>query len=102
MPAPCPQELREDVVRVARSREDGVTLAQIAKDFGIHEMTLHKWIRQVDLDDGNRSGCTREEATELREARRRIRLLERENEVLRCAAVYLSRANLPGKGSTRS
>lgn len=69
MPAPCPQGFREDVVRVACSREDGVTLAQIAKDFGIHEMTLHKWIRQVDLDDGNRSGCTREEATELREAR---------------------------------
>ena len=41
MPAPYPQEFREDVgVRVARSREDGVTLAQIAKDFGVHEMTL--------------------------------------------------------------
>lgn len=59
MPAPYPQELREDVVRVARSREDGVTLAQIAKDFGIHEMTLHKWIRQADIDDGNRPGRTR-------------------------------------------
>ena len=32
MPAPYPQEFREDVVRVARSREDGVTIAQIAKD----------------------------------------------------------------------
>ena len=102
MPAPYPQELREDVVRVARSREDGVTLAQIAKDFGIHEMTLHKWIRQADIDDGNRLGCTREEATELREARRRIRLLEQENEVLRRAAAYLPQANLPGKDSTRS
>ena len=102
MPAPYPQELREDVVRVARSREDGVTLAQIAKDFGIHEMTLHKWIRQADIDDGNRPGRTREEATELREARRRIRLLEQENEVLRRAAVYLFQANLPGKDSTRS
>jgi len=45
MPAPYPQEFREDVVRVARSREAGITLAQIAKDFGVHEMTLHKWIR---------------------------------------------------------
>lgn len=102
MPAPYPQGFREDVVRVACSREDGVTLAQIAKDFGIHEMTLHKWIRQADIDDGNRPGRTREEATELREAGRRIRLLERENEVLRCAAAYLSQANLPGKGSTCS
>ena len=31
IPAPYPQEFREDVVRVARSREDAVTLAQIAK-----------------------------------------------------------------------
>ena len=36
MPAPYTQEFREDVVRVARSREDDVTLAQIAKDFGVH------------------------------------------------------------------
>ncbi len=36
MPAPYPQEFRDDVVRVARSREDGVTIAQIAKDFGVH------------------------------------------------------------------
>ncbi len=85
-----------------RSREDGVTLAQIAKDFGVHEMTLHKWIRQADIDDGNRPGKSREDSTELRDARKRIRLLEQENEVLRRAAAYLSQANLPGKGSTRS
>ena len=102
MPAPYPQEFREDVVRVSRSREDGITIAQIAKDFGVHEMTLHKWIRQADIDDGNRPGKSREESTELREARKQIRLLQQENEVLRRAAAYLSQANLPGKGSTRS
>ncbi|GAB4096536.1 transposase [Brachybacterium horti] len=102
MPAPYPREFREDVVRVARSREDGVTLARIAKDFGVHEMTLHKWIRQADIDDGNRSGRSREDAAETRELKRRVRLLEQENEVLRRAAAYLSQANLPGKGSTRS
>ena len=87
---------------MARSREDGVTLAQIAKDFGVHEMTLHKWIRQAAIDDGNRPGKSREDSVELRDARKRIRLLEQENEVLRRAAAYLSQANLPGKGSTRS
>jgi len=56
MSAPCPQGFREDVVRVACSREDRVALTQIANDFGIHEMTLHKWIRQADIDEGNRSG----------------------------------------------
>jgi transposase len=37
------------------------------------------------------------EQPELREAKKRIRLLEQENEVLRRAAAYLSQANLPGK-----
>lgn len=47
MPRPYPQEFRNDVVRVARNREDGVTIEQIATDFGIHPMTLHKWMRQA-------------------------------------------------------
>ena len=102
MPAPYLREFREDVVRVARSRESGVTLAQIAKKFSVHEMTLHKWIRQADINDGNRPDKTWKESTELRNARKKIRLLEQENEVLRRAAAYLSQANLPGKGSTRS
>ena len=100
MPKPYPAEFRDDVVAVARKRE--APLKQIAKDFGVHEMTLHKWIRQADIDDGNHPGKSREESTELRDARKKIRLLEQENEVLRRAAAYLSQANLPGKGSTRS
>lgn len=37
MPGPYPREFREDVVAVARSRESGVTIKQIAVDFGISE-----------------------------------------------------------------
>jgi len=102
VPRPYPREFRDDVVRVARNREDGVTLEQIAADFGIHPMTLSKWMRQADIDDGAKPGASRTESAELRELRRRTRLLEQENEVLRRAAAYLSQANLPGKGSTRS
>ena len=89
-------------MRVARDREPGVTVEQIAKDFGGHPMTLFKWLRQSDIDAGTESGVTRSDSAELREARKRIKLLEQENEVLRRAAAYLSQANLPGKGSTRS
>lgn len=102
MPKPFPREFRDDVVRVARSRDAGVTLEQIAADFGIHPMTLSKWLRQSDIDDGSRPGRSSAESADLRAANRRIRLLEQENEVLRRAAAYLSQANLPGKGSTRS
>ncbi len=102
MPKPFPREFRDDVVRVARDRPAGVTLEQIAADFGVHPMTLSKWLRQAAADGGTKPGATRTENVELREARKRIRLLEQENEVLRRAAAYLSQANLPGKGSTRS
>lgn len=100
MPKPFPREFREDVVNVARRREPGVTLEQIAADFGVHPMTLSKWLRAAEVEDGVRpamAGDRSAELAELREARKRIRLLEQENEVLRRAAAYLSQANLPGK-----
>ena len=95
MPKPYPKEFRDDVVRVARSREPGVTLEAIAADFGIHAMTLSGWIKKADVEDGLRPGVTSVESAELREAKKRIRLLEQENEVLRRAAAYLGKANLP-------
>ncbi len=102
MAKPYPQEFRDDVVRVARGRDAGVTVEQIARDFGVHPMTLFKWLREADVEAGAKPGVTRTESAELRELRRRNKLLEQENEVLRRAAAYLSQANLPGKGSTRS
>ena len=83
MPKPYPKEFRDDVVRVARSREPGVTLEQVAADFGIHVMTLSNWIKKADIEDGRRDGVSEAESADLRDARRRIRLLEQENEVLR-------------------
>lgn len=97
MSKPYPKEFRDDVVRVARSREPGVELSQIAKDFGIHFTTLYSWMRKADIEDGDRPGTTEVQSAELREARRRIRTLEQEVEVLRRATAYLSQAHLPGK-----
>lgn len=45
MPAPYPQEFRDDVVRVAQNREPGTHLKQIAKDFGISFSCLTNWMR---------------------------------------------------------
>jgi transposase len=102
VPKPYPRGFRDDVVSVARNREPGVTVEQIAKDFGVRTMTLQKWLQRAAVDDGFKPGQSRTESAELREARKRIRLLEQEVEVLRRAAAYLSQANLPGKRSTRS
>ena len=95
MPKPYPQEFRDDVVKVARNRPDGTTLEQIARDFGVHPMTLSGWLKKAAIEDGERPGKTEAESAELREARKRIRLLEQENEVLRRAAAYLGQANIP-------
>ncbi|MGC8918871.1 transposase [Streptomyces sp. PG2] len=95
MSKPYPKEFRDDVVRVARNREPGVTLEQIAADFGVHPITLSKWMRRADTDEGGAKSATA--SAELCEARKRIRLLEQENEVLRRDAAYLSQANLPSK-----
>ena len=90
-----PKEFRDDVVAVARQGQ--AALSQIAKDFGISEGTLSNWLKRADVEDGNRPGLTDAEREELRETKKRIRLREQENEVLRRAAAYLSQANLPGK-----
>ena len=62
MPKPYPREFRDDVVRVARIRDAGVTIEQIAADFGIHAMTLSKWLRQAAIDDGVKPGVSTSEA----------------------------------------
>ncbi|WP_448629555.1 IS3 family transposase [Cellulomonas soli] len=93
MAKPYPKEFRDDLVAVARKGQ--VPLTQIAKDFGISEGSLSNWMKQADVEDGRRSGPTQAERAELREARKRIRVLEQENEVLRRAAAYLAQAGLP-------
>lgn len=97
MPKPYPREFREDVIRVARNREPDVLLKDLAADFGISESCLNNWLKAADVEDGIKPGTTAADNAELRDAKRRIRLLEQENEVLRRAAAYLSQANLPGK-----
>ena len=91
-----PEEFRRDVIAVAREGEAPVR--QVAKDFGISETYLQRWLRIADRDDGvdgPRPAAGGSEAKELREARKRTRLLERENEILRRAATYLSQSSLP-------
>ena len=67
------------MVEVARKREAPV--ARVARDFGISEPCLHRWLQQADIEDGVRDG-TPSESAEMRELKKRNRLLERENEIL--------------------
>lgn len=93
MPKPFPVEFRRDVVTVARKGES--TLVQIEKDFGISEGCLHRWLKLSDIEDGVRPGVLSVESVEVRELRRRNRVLEQENEILRRAAAFFARESLP-------
>jgi len=89
MPRAYPEEFRRDVVEIARRNE--TPIAQIAKDFGISDDVIRRWLAKADVEDGLKPATAAMESAELREANKRIRLLEMENEVLRRAAVYLGR-----------
>jgi len=89
MPKAFPREFRDDVVRVARASD--APIVAIAKDFGISESCLQRWLKLADIEDGIRPGVTVWESTELRELRKRNRVLEQENEILRRAAAYFAK-----------
>ena len=97
MPKAFPKEFREDVIRVYRDSDSSV--AQVAKDFGISPSCLKRWLTIDERNSSRSSGAAQSggESDALREANKRIKLLEQENEVLRRAAAYLSQAHLPGK-----
>jgi transposase len=89
MPRPFPKEFRDDVVAVARRGD--ASIAQVAKDFGIAESCVRNWLKRAEIEEGRRPGVTSSEAAELREAKRRVRVLEQENEILRRAAAYFAK-----------
>lgn len=91
-----PKEFRADVVRVARQRNPGVTIGQVAADVGVSASCLQRWLSEENRKSSPGGRAEAAESAEWREAMRRIRLLEQDNEVLRRAAAFLSQANLPG------
>ena len=88
-----PAEFRHDVVAVARKRE--APLNQIAKDFGSPKPPCTTGSREPTSKTGVRPGLTEADAAELRELKKRTRLLEQENYILRRAAAYLGAQTLP-------
>ena len=93
MPKKFPPEFKRDVVTVARRGD--LTVAEVAADFDISVESVTRWMRQADIDDGIKDGLTTAEQSELVQMRREIRRLEMENEILRRAAAYFARDQLP-------
>lgn len=93
MPKKFPPEFKRDVVRVARRGD--LTRAEVAADFDISVESVHRWLRQADIDDGVKDGLTTAEQNETVRLRRENRRLEMENEILRRAAAYFAKDALP-------
>ncbi len=93
MPKAFPEEFRRDVVAVARKRE--APISQIARDFGISPSCVQRWLKRAEIEEGVRDGLTLAEEVEIRALKKRNRLLEQENEVLRRAAIYLGQGVNP-------
>ena len=93
MPKKFPPEFKRDVVGVARRGD--LTRAEVAADFDISVESVHRWLRQADVDDGVKDGLTTAEQAESVRLRRENRRLEMENEILRRAAAYFAKDALP-------
>ena len=88
MPAPYPPEFRSRAVELARERAK--PLAQLARELGVAESGLRRWLARADIDEGHREGLTTAEREELVRLRRENRVLKMERELLFGAAAFFA------------
>jgi transposase len=96
---PYSAEFRAEAIRLVRS--SGKTKTAIAQELGISLEALRAWLRQAELDAGERhdgldagerhDGLTSEELAELRRLRREVKMLREEREILVKAAAFFAR-----------
>lgn len=97
MPRPYPEEFRRRAIALVRA---GRSVAQVALDLEVTQAAIYNWIKQDKIDRGDLPGRTTTESKELVSARRRIRDLENEVEILRRAHALLGAQAGRPKGST--
>ena len=84
-----PLEFRQQMVELVRA---GRSPKALAKEFEPSEQTIRNWVKQAELDTGQRTdGLTTEERAELRQLRRENRQLKLEREILKKAAAWFAR-----------
>jgi len=81
---PYPTEFRDQLIALARS---GRSVESLAREFEPCAATIHGWVKQVEIDDGDRNdGLTSEERNELRRLRQEVKQLRQERDILSKAA----------------
>ena len=92
MPRPHPPEFRRRAVELAQERAKPI--AEIARNLGISESCLRRWMDVADVDEGRKEGLTSDERKELVELRRKLRVAEMEVDILRRAAAFFAKENV--------
>ncbi|MCU1513671.1 MAG: hypothetical protein JWO10_761 [Microbacteriaceae bacterium] len=98
MPRPYPAEFRARAVAMVLT---GNPVSRVAAELQVSEAGLHNWVRQGRIDRAEIPGLSTAESEQLRLARKRIRELEREVEVLRMSSPLLREPRPHPKESTR-
>jgi transposase len=80
-----PPEFRREAIRLVRASDEEHPIPGIAREIGVCDGTLRKWVKQEEIDSGQRAGLTTEEKEELRKLRREVKTLRQEKEILRKA-----------------
>jgi transposase len=94
-PRRYPADLRERAVRMTlEARRDPATrtgaFRRIADQLGVHPEALRTWVRQAEVDGGERPGTTTSEAQRIADLEREVRELRRSNAILRSASAFFA------------
>lgn len=82
-------EFKADIVE--RCRAGDRSIGQVAKDFDLGETAVRAWVRQAEVDAGERDGLTTEELEELAQLRRENRRLREDVEILKRATAFFAK-----------
>ena len=89
-----PPELRERAVRMVLETAEQTgqrvgVITRIARQLGIGAESLRGWVRQAEVDGGQRPGVTTADQQRIAELEREVRELRRANEILKAASAYV-------------
>jgi len=79
-------EFKRDAVEIVRS--SGKSIAEVARELGIYDTTLGSWVKQDEINRGEREGLTSDERDRLRELERENARLRMERELLKRAVAF--------------